>query len=254
MRRRDIVAAAAGAVAATVLAGGVAWAAIPGDGGAYSACMLKNVGTVRLIDKSLPPGNLMSRCKPALEVEISWNQQGPPGLPGAPGGEGDAGEDGVSPTVAQIGPGDPNCPTGGASITDAAGSVAYVCSGRDGTDGEPFAGTFESPNGQYVLSVTDAGIRLANGPGTRIDIAADEIDIRAREDVDIRADMNANLQAGLNANVEADAITDLRGTVVRANAGSSCRPVARIVDTVLVNPATGEGAITSGSGTVCIGS
>lgn len=97
MRRRDIVAAAAGAVVATVLAGSVAWAAIPGDGGVYTACMLKGVGTVRLIDKSLPPGNLMSHCKPALEVEVSWNrtgQEGPQGIQGVPGPKGDKGDQG----------------------------------------------------------------------------------------------------------------------------------------------------------------
>ena len=69
-------------------------AAIPGDGGVYSACMLKGVGTVRLIDKSLPAGNFMSHCKPALEVEIAWNQQGPQGLPGTPGAPGADGSDG----------------------------------------------------------------------------------------------------------------------------------------------------------------
>ena len=89
MRKRDLIAAAAGALAATALAGGVAWAAIPADGGVYTACMLKNVGTVRLIDKSLPPSNLMSRCKPALEVEVSWNKQGQQGIQGPPGQRGD---------------------------------------------------------------------------------------------------------------------------------------------------------------------
>jgi hypothetical protein len=49
MRRRDVVAATLGALAATVLAGSVAWAAIPSDGGAYTACTLKNVGTVRVV-------------------------------------------------------------------------------------------------------------------------------------------------------------------------------------------------------------
>ena len=60
----------------------LAWAAIPSDGGVYTACMLKNVGTVRLIDKSLPANNLMSHCKPALETEISWNQKGEQGIQG----------------------------------------------------------------------------------------------------------------------------------------------------------------------------
>ncbi len=37
MRRRDLIAAGLGAVAATVLAGGVAWAAIP-EGGVIQGC------------------------------------------------------------------------------------------------------------------------------------------------------------------------------------------------------------------------
>jgi hypothetical protein len=107
MKRRDIIAAAAGALVATALAGSVAWAAIPGDGDVYRACMLKNVGTVRLIDRSLPPGNLMSHCKPGLEIEVSWNQmgrQGLPGLQGPQGVQGDPGADGVDGAAGQQGP------------------------------------------------------------------------------------------------------------------------------------------------------
>jgi hypothetical protein len=78
-----------------VLAGSVAWAAIRGEGGVYTACMLRNVGTVRLIDKSLPPGNLMSHCKPALEVEVSWNQHGAQGIQGPKGDKGDTGDQGI---------------------------------------------------------------------------------------------------------------------------------------------------------------
>jgi hypothetical protein len=48
--------------AAIALAGGIAYATIPGPNNVYSACMLKGIGTIRLIDKSLPATNLMSRC------------------------------------------------------------------------------------------------------------------------------------------------------------------------------------------------
>ena len=104
MRKRDLIAAAAGAVAATALAGGVAWAAIPSDGDVYTACMLKNVGTVRLIDKSLPPSNLMSHCKPALETEVSWSLQGPQGLQGLQGAKGDQGNPGQNGVDGATGP------------------------------------------------------------------------------------------------------------------------------------------------------
>lgn len=149
MRRREIVAAAAGAVVATVLAGSVAWAGIPGDGGVYTACMLKNVGTVRLIDKSLPPSNLMSRCKPALEVEISWSQQGPTGLQGLQGIQGPPGQNGTNGADGQPGaPGAPgqdgisvtsdpepagaNCASGGSRFT-ASNGVTYACNGTAGS-------------------------------------------------------------------------------------------------------------------------
>ena len=62
MRRKRLIVAAAGTLLAAAIAGGVAYATIPGPGNVYSACMLKNVGTIRLIDPALPSSNLMSRC------------------------------------------------------------------------------------------------------------------------------------------------------------------------------------------------
>jgi hypothetical protein len=63
-------------VTALATAGGIAYATIPGPSNVYSACMLKGIGTMRLIDESLPPTNLMSRCTDK-ESELSWNQSGP---------------------------------------------------------------------------------------------------------------------------------------------------------------------------------
>ena len=74
----------------------------------------------------------------------------------------------MSPSVTSLAAGDPNCPAGGAALTDAAGATAYVCSGQDGADGQPFSGTFTSPNGEYSISVTDAGIRLERTGGSFI--------------------------------------------------------------------------------------
>ena len=284
MRRRDIVAAAAGAVVATVLAGSVAWAAIPGPGNVYSACMLKNVGTVRLIDKSLPTSNLMSRCNPVLEAEVSWNQQGQQGLQGIQGPPGTAG---ASPTVAQLTAGDPNCLAGGAAITDAAGSTAYVCSGQDGLDGEPFSGTFTSPNGEYSISVTNAGITLSHGSDASILLTGSNIAVDSDSHFQLTAGGNVTVSAGgalaaqsetnttlqtagafvLNADasltasaatnvaVESGAATTMQagggfsiaGTQVRLNSGSSCAAVARTGDTVV------GGSIAGGTALVCAG-
>lgn len=287
MRRRDIVAAAAGAVVITVLAGSVAWAAIPGEGGIYTACMLKNVGTVRLIDKSLPASNLMSHCKPALEVEIRWNQQGQAGPQGIQGPPGDDGDDGTSPTVVQLAPGDPNCLAGGAAITDTAGSTAYVCSGQDGADGEPFAGTFTSPNGEYSISVANDGIVLSHGSdasilltGSNVAIASgsgfqltaggnvlvtaggelaagsgtgttlqsgNTFSIDSATSISASAGSTVAVQSGSSTTVQASSGLSLVGSQVRLNAGSSCAAAARLGDTVVA------GSIASGSSTVCVG-
>src|SRR6478752_1586325 len=85
------------AVAALATAGGIAYATIPGPGYVYSACMLKGVGTIRLIDKSLPPTNLMSHCTDK-ETEISWNQAGQPGPAGPAGPAGAKGDPGATGT------------------------------------------------------------------------------------------------------------------------------------------------------------
>ena len=65
-------------------AGGIAYATIPDGSGVYTACMLKNVGTIRLIDPSLPASNLISHCT-SLESKITFDQQGRPGPIGANG-------------------------------------------------------------------------------------------------------------------------------------------------------------------------
>lgn len=149
-------------VAIFALAGGIAYATIPDGGGTYTACVLKNVGTIRLIDPSAPSTSLLSHCT-ALETQVTWNQQGQRGAAGANGA------DGVSPTVTQLPPTDSHCAAGGAAITDASGSTAYVCSGRDGKDGKSFAGTFTSLNGQFTLSVGDSGVQIT-GPGASISL------------------------------------------------------------------------------------
>jgi hypothetical protein len=125
------------ATALFVVAGGVAYATIPGGGGLYTACMLRNVGTVRLIDTSLPSSNLMSHCT-SLETRVTWNQEGQPGaqgLPGAKGADGAPGKDGEDGQNVTQAPADSSaCPTGGVTLT-AANGTANVCNGERGPAG-----------------------------------------------------------------------------------------------------------------------
>lgn len=103
--------------------------------------MLKNVGTLRLIDPSLPASSLLQHCT-SLETELTFSQkgvkgdpgtQGPqglqglqrlPGTPGAKGDKGDKGDPGADGAPGAQGPqglkgdkGDPGA-AGGLSCAD----------------------------------------------------------------------------------------------------------------------------------------
>ena len=78
MRKRDPIAALTGAVVVVVTAGSVAWAAIPGPGGAIQGCY-DSGGNVKVVD-AVP-------C-PKGYTPLQLNQQGPAGTPGAPGADG----------------------------------------------------------------------------------------------------------------------------------------------------------------------
>jgi hypothetical protein len=173
MRSRRAVTAAAAALLAGAIAAGVSYATIPDARNVYSACMLRGVGTIRLIDRSLPDSNLMSRCKSGLETEVTWNQAGQPGpsgaqgekgAPGAPGATGAGGADGVSVTSAEE-PAGGNCAHGGAKFT-AANGVTYACNGADGGNG-PAAPTLCT--GSFDSDVQDVtGCTLLQIAGSRV--------------------------------------------------------------------------------------
>jgi hypothetical protein len=157
MKRKHLLTAATAGFVAVTIAGGVAYATIPGPGNVYSACMLKGVGTIRLIDKSLPSTNLLSRCTDR-ELEVSWNQAGQPGPAGSPGADGADGQDGASVTTAPAGA---NCADGGVQL-NAVNGVSYICNGAPGQRGDPGP---EGPPGpspftavaerDYIFSVND---------------------------------------------------------------------------------------------------
>ncbi len=276
------------AVVALASMGGIAWAAIPGDDGLIRGCYTKVGGILRVIDTAKG-----QHCHGTLEVPITWSQQGPQGDPGAQGPAGRTGAagrdgtDGASPAVNQLASGDENCPAGGAAITDARGSTAYVCGSQAGGDGQPFNGTWSSPNGEYTISVADDGIVLAHGPEAAIRLTGQTITILsgqafqltagtnfvvdagrtmalssgtdsiiatgrsftvdAATSVSARAGSTATLESGGATTMQAGSGFSIAGTQVRLNGGSSCAPAARIGDSV-----TGA-AISGGSTTVCAG-
>ena len=58
MRRKRVLATAAGAMLAVAIAGGVAWASIPGDGGVIQGCYTKVGGVLRVIDTAGAPASV----------------------------------------------------------------------------------------------------------------------------------------------------------------------------------------------------
>jgi hypothetical protein len=66
-----------------VVAGGVAYAAIPGADGTISGCYRTIDGTLRVIDAEAG-----QTCRSG-EKPITWSQTGPPGPPGEPGEPGE---------------------------------------------------------------------------------------------------------------------------------------------------------------------
>jgi hypothetical protein len=251
------------ALVAAAAVGGIAYAAIPDAAGVYHGCIHRNTGALRVIDSAT------QQCNAANERAITFNQQGPAG---------------VSPSVAQLASGDSHCAAGGAAITDAAGSTAYVC---NGSNGDSFDGTFTSPNGQYSISVTDAGISLTSNAGVQVGITGATLDVAVGSDYTVSVGRNLTASIGKNAtanvgessstNIGRDAIVSIgraldlqtgsaaeldfgsaaiiqsagtmsvKGSSINLNGGSSCRGVARFGDSV--SPTN----VTTGSLTVCAG-
>ena len=112
-------------VAGLAVAGAAAYASIPSSGNVYTACELNHIGTIRLIDPTLPSSSFMSHCT-ALETQVSWNQTGQPGPVGPQGPKGDTGA---------AGPAGPQGPAGNDGALGATGPAG--AQGPAGQDGAP---------------------------------------------------------------------------------------------------------------------
>jgi hypothetical protein len=90
------------------------YATIPSSGHVFTACVLKNLGNVRIIDTSLSRLNPQSHCS-TLEQQVTWNglgTPGPQGPKGDKGNKGDAGNTGPIGLTGPIGPTGPQGPSG----------------------------------------------------------------------------------------------------------------------------------------------
>jgi Collagen triple helix repeat (20 copies) len=148
------------AVAALALAGGIAYATIPDSSNAFTACMLRNVGTIRLIDKSLPDSNPMSHCT-QLETQITWNQKGQPGAAGPQGAAGPSGATGPAGPQGPKGDAGPQGAQGPQGETGAAGPAGadgpQGPAGPQGPPGEPGASGGRAVATQTVVPLQPVG-------------------------------------------------------------------------------------------------
>jgi hypothetical protein len=253
-----------------MVVGGIAYASIPDASGVIHGCYRTSTddqkGQLRVVEDA-------ASCR-TNELPMQWNQTGPDGPAGKDGAAG------VSPTVRQLVAGDQTCAAGGAAITDAAGSTAYVCSGAkgdigaDGADGDPFSGTFASPNGEYSISVTDNGVAITSpdssirvsGTQIRIDtMGSDSLVLKSSTGLEVESGVGLSLKGGSTVDVRSAAglllkgggTATLEGSAVRVGGGMACAPAARLGDaiagTASGDPGPFSGTIIAGTPNVCIG-
>jgi hypothetical protein len=134
---------------AALVAGSIAWAAIP-DGGVIHACYSKTNGKLRLADAQNPK---LGSCL-ASEAALDWNQQGPAGVAGAPGAKGDTGaqgDPGPQGATGPQGPAGPQGPQGSTGPQGPAGQTELVA-GIVNTNG-----TQRRLTDAYTVSLTPEG-------------------------------------------------------------------------------------------------
>lgn len=155
MRKRDLVAVALGAVAATALAGGVALATIPSPDGTIHACYTKSGSNITVIDASV------KQCS-RKQTALTWNVQGPAGaqgIPGSRGAKGDKGDPGISTVTFAITTGPQFLNSFGGPFKEVVaknlppGSWAIVAT----------VNTTSHPNAGGSENITDMSCQLRNG-------------------------------------------------------------------------------------------
>ena len=145
---RNITAAIAAATTAIVVTGSIAIAAIPDSATkVITGCYSKSSGALVIIDKQA------GKSCTASQIELSWAQQGVPGLPGAPGAAGLPGAPGAT------GP-------AGANATVSAGGVANCATAQ--VAGCELAGANQSNANLSNINLTGEDLTGRNFAGAPI--------------------------------------------------------------------------------------
>jgi hypothetical protein len=138
-----------GLVAALLgLAGGVAYATIPGSDGVIHGCYAKSGGALRVLDASV------TGCKSG-ETSLDWNVRGPAGPQGAAGAVGPIGPAG---SAGPVGPAGPKGDAGSAGPKGDAGAAGpQGPAGPQGAKGDP-GSALTSIDGLAGLACTRGGV------------------------------------------------------------------------------------------------
>ena len=110
--------------------------------------------------------------------------------------------------------------------------------------------------GNGVAIDSDGNLTLQSALGLLAQIGEHGVSGRRRVRNDRRRLGRRRSSAGGAATFQAGSAFSIAGSTVRVNPGSSCRPAARVGDAIAGTAAPAgavSGAITSGSGSVCVG-
>jgi len=130
------------------LAGGVAYATIPGADGVIHACYAKSGGALRVVDASV------TGCKSG-ETSLDWNMHGPAGQQGAAGAVGPIGPAGPAGSAGAAGPKGDAGAAGPKGDAGAAGPQGPA--GPQGVKGDP-GSALTSIDGLAGLACTRGGV------------------------------------------------------------------------------------------------
>ncbi|HEY4346033.1 MAG TPA: hypothetical protein VGM80_00460 [Gaiellaceae bacterium] len=140
-------------------------------------------------------------------------------------------------------------------VAGAAGVVAFVAANAIGSSGlvKPIATNsagepvIKSPNGQFSITVGNAGIVL-KGPNETVVLSGTSLRATVPT-LDLRASLNASMQGGQAVGFRAGSSVNLTGTQIQLN--GCAQPVVRGTDAVVVNGSSGK--IVPGQQAVCMG-
>jgi hypothetical protein len=133
----------------------IAYATIPSGSGVYTACVLKVVGMIRVIDPSLPKQNFQSHCT-SFEQQVVWNQTGPTGPQGPTGDTGAKGDAGATGATGDAG--SPGAKGDAGAPGPAGTSHAYTANGTN-----PLS--VSVPAGNYVVVGQMTLQNITSNPG-----------------------------------------------------------------------------------------